>query len=105
MAGESKNSNAKGKQKGKDKKNPESNPKEKPNPLDGVSGSKKDKQKKGEKNKCPYCKRGYHLESSCRKKTIDQMAKLLEQNHISLPEGTRKADIGTIQMTVRDAMH
>ena len=83
LARESKNLNAKGKQKGKDKKNSEFKPKEELDPSDGASRSKKDKQKRFEKTKCTYCKRGNHPKSECMKKTIDQMDNLLEaSNHM-----------------------
>ena len=92
---ESKNMNAKGKHKGNDKKNFESKPKEELNPSDGASGSKKDNHKRFEKTKCTYCNKGNHPDSSCMKKAIDQMARLLEHNHISLQEGARNTNSGS----------
>ena len=44
LAGETKNAQARRKQKGKEKRNTEFEPKEEFDPLDEVSGSKKDKQ-------------------------------------------------------------
>ena len=72
----SNNAQARGKHKGKETKNIDSRPKENKRYSDGASGSKK--KKKFEKAKCPYCMRGFHLESQCMKKTIDQLTKLLE---------------------------
>ena len=79
----------------KDWFHPESKPKEDLISLDEASISKKDKQKKGENNKCPYCKRRLHPENSCMKNTIDQMTRILEQRHTSLLEGARNTDIGS----------
>ena len=79
----------------KDWFHPESKQKEDLISLDEASISKKDKKKKGEKTKCPYCKRGNHLESECMKKTIDQMDKILVQHNIALPEGAKKTDFGS----------
>ena len=58
----------------------------------GALGSKK--KKNFEKNQCSYCMRGFHPKIHCMKKTIDQMAKLLEKHNISLPKGARKTDFG-----------
>ena len=38
--------------------------------------------------------KGFHLESSCMKKSIEKMEKLLEQHIISLPECARNIDSG-----------
>ena len=94
LAEETNDAQVKGRHKGKDKKNIETKPQENQNPSDGASGSKKDKQKRFKKTKFPYIKRGNHPENLCMKKTIDQMSIILEQNSISLPEGTRKNDFG-----------
>ena len=61
-----------GKHKGKDHKATDSNPKENQSYYDGASGSKK------EKTKCPYCMRGFHPESQCLKKMINQLSTLLK---------------------------
>ena len=74
-----------GKHKGKETKKTDSNPKENQQYSSGASGSKK--KKKFEKAKCPYCMRGFHLESQCMKKTLDQLKKILEHNNYSLPQG------------------
>ena len=60
-------------------------------PFDDSSGSKGGKGKKG-KSKCGYCNRGNHPESSCMKKTIDLMAKVLQQNNLGdyIPENAKK---------------
>ena len=92
LDGETKNVQEKGKQKGKDKKKTERKPKEKKNPSNGALGSKKDKKKRFEETKCPYCKRGDHPENICIKKTIDHMSRINEENNIVLPEGIRKTN-------------
>ena len=85
---ESNNVQARGKHKGKDPKASDSKPKENQRSSDGASGSKR--KKKFEKTKCPYCMRGFHPESQCMKKTIDQLS-TLEQNNIALPQGEKKS--------------
>ena len=87
--------NEKENQKGKENKNPKSKPKDKLNPSYGASSCKKDKQKMFENTKCAYCKKGNHTVSSCMKKTIDQMDKILVQHNIALPEGPKKTDYGS----------
>ena len=91
---ETNNAQEKGKNKLKEKKNIDFNPKDKQNPSEGDSGFKKDKQKKFDKAKCSYCKRGIHPDNLCMKKIIDHMTRLLEQNNISLPEGAKKSYAG-----------
>ena len=86
------NAQARGNEKGKETKIIDLKPKENHKSSDGASGSKKNK--KFEKSLCSYCMKGFHPESSCMKKTIDQMEKLLEKHNISLPEGARKTDSG-----------
>ena len=76
---------AKGTHKGNEPKVSDSNTKENQNTSEGAFGSKK--KKKIEKKKCPYCMRGFHLEDSCMRKTLDQLETLLVQNNISLPQG------------------
>ena len=93
FVGGPKASNAKGKQKKEKTKFYPPKQKEKNQQLDEPSGSRKNKQRGKGKTTCSYCARGFHLESSCMKRTIDQMALLLEKNNITLPEGTRKKDI------------
>ena len=78
LARETKNVHEKGNEKGKEKKNIDFKPKDKKNPLEGASGSKKDKHKNFDKAKCSYCKRGNHQENICMKKIIKQISKLLE---------------------------
>ena len=60
--------------------------------MDEPLGSRKNKLKANEKTKFSYCGRDFHPEISCMKRTIDQMALLLEKNNITLPEGVRKKD-------------
>ena len=69
---------AKAKNKSKDSKQQEKKKQEKPKTLDGVSNPRKDKdKKKQEKEKCTYCNKGWHPESTCMNKTIDIMAQLI----------------------------
>ena len=88
----SNNVQARGKHKGKETKNTYSNPKENKRSSDGSSCSKK--KKKFEKTKCPYCMRGFHPESQCMKKTINQLIILLEHNNIALPQGAEMSESG-----------
>ena len=90
FVGDSNNAQARGKLKWRENKDIDSNPKENRESFDGALGSKK------KKTKCPYCMRGFHPESQCMKKTIDQPLTLLEQNNISLPQGENKSDAGQL---------
>ena len=65
MMSDSTNAQAKGKHKGKDPKAIDSKLKENQRSSERASGSIK------EKTKCPYCMRGFHLESQCMKNTIE----------------------------------
>ena len=38
--------------------------------------------------------RGFHPESQCMKKQINQLSSLLEQNNISLPQGAEMSEVG-----------
>ena len=61
-------------------------------------GSNKNSQKKknkGEMNKCAYCRKGYHPESSCMKKQIDVLTQILEKNNISLLDISKKRKGGS----------
>ena len=48
--------------------------------------------KKNDKGKtlCSYCGMGFHPESSCMRRTIDEMALLLKKHNISAPASARK---------------
>ena len=82
---------SKGKQKENNLKQLEMGKPNRPKNSDGGSNPPKDKDKKGkEKNKCTYFHKVWHLESSCMKKTIDQMEQILEKNSIPVLDGTRK---------------
>ena len=75
------------KSKKKAKKTPEKGRGKKQYPED-QQGPKKNthkKKNKGDMNKCSYCNKGNHTESSCMKKQIDMLTQLLEKNGISLP--------------------
>ena len=63
LARDTKNVQAKENHRGKNKKNSNLKPKEKKNPSKGYFDSKKDKNKKCDKAKCSYCKRGFHLDN------------------------------------------
>ena len=77
----------KGKSKKKDPKAADSKPKQNQQSSEGASGSKK---KKFENKLCPYCEKGYHIESYFMRKQLDRMSSLLKQHNISLPQGTNK---------------
>ena len=82
---------SKGKSKANNSKLPEKKKPEKLKSSDGGSNPPKEKDKKGkEKTKCTYFHKGWNPESSCMKKSIDQMAQLLDENNIPFPDGTRK---------------
>ena len=53
----------------------------KQNSTDESSSSKELKRKK-EKTKCSYYNKGFHLETSCMKKTIDLITQSFEQHHL-----------------------
>jgi hypothetical protein len=59
-------------------------------PFNDSSGSRNEKGKKG--NRCTYCQRGFHPESSCMKKQIDQMAEILQKHNLGdhIPQGAKK---------------
>ena len=84
---------AKGKPKSKNLKLSDKKKSEKHKSSEGATNPPKEKEKRGkEKAKCSYCHKGWHLESSCMKKTIDTMAQLLEKNNILVPDSARKRD-------------
>jgi hypothetical protein len=80
------------KSKNKDKGKAHANPKKEgySKPFNDSSESKGGKGRKGEK--CSYFQRGFHLESACMQKNIDQMAQILQQNNLGdcIPEGAKK---------------
>jgi hypothetical protein len=65
------------KSKDKDKRKAHANPKKEgySKPFNDASRSKGKKGRKGEK--CTYLHKGFHLESACMQKQIDQMAQIL----------------------------
>ena len=70
---------SKGKKKANSKKPPEQK-RDKSKSQEDPSGSKKNfgkKKNKGEMNKCAYCSKGYHPESSCIKNKINMLTQLL----------------------------
>ena len=87
--------NSKGKKKAK---NPPEQKRDKNKSQEDPQGSKNNFQKKknkGEMSKCPYCNKGYHLESSCMKNKIDIVTQLLEKNNISLLDFSKKREGGS----------
>ena len=54
------------------------------------SGSKRSKKNGKGKVLCPYCGRGFHSESSCMRRQLDEMALLLKKHNISVPASARK---------------
>jgi hypothetical protein len=58
-------------------------------PFNDSSISKGGKGRKGEK--CIYCQQGFHPESACMQKKIDQMAQILQQNNLGyfIPKGVK----------------
>ena len=50
---------------------------------------------KGEMSKCAYRGKVFHPKRSCMKKQIDMLTKILEKNNISLPEDTKKKEVGS----------
>jgi hypothetical protein len=89
-ANEASKPNFKDRKKGKGK-NPEARKEKFSKPTDESSSDHKGK-KKEEIYKCSYCQKGYHPEYSCMRKTIDEMAKMLQQNNLMVPTNARKKD-------------
>ena len=56
------------------------------------SGSKRSTKNGKGKTLYYYCGRGFHPESSCMRRTIDEMALLLKKHNISVPASARKDD-------------
>ena len=82
----------------KDKKPPDKKGDNSKSHEESTNSEKKKFQKnkgKGEGSKCTYCGKGFHPESSCKKKKIYMLTQLLEKNNISFPSGANKKDIGS----------
>ena len=56
------------------------------------SGSKRSKKNGKGKVLCSYCGRGFHSESSCMRRQLDEMALLLKKHNIVAPASARKYD-------------
>ena len=69
----------KGKSKKKEPKAADLKPKQNQQTSKGASGSKK---KNFEKQLCPYCEKGYHLEDNCMRKQLDEISTLLMKHNI-----------------------
>jgi len=82
-ANEGHKGNYKDKQKGKGKTAPDQK-QEEFSEFTEESSNPKGKKKK-EITKCSYCNIGFHSKESCLWKTIDEMARLLQQNNITVP--------------------
>ena len=54
------------------------------------SGSKRSKENGKGKTLCSFYGRGFHPESSCMRRTIDEMALLLKKHNITVPASARK---------------
>ena len=97
---------AKGNPKSKNLKLSNKKKSEKPKSSEGATNPPKEKEKKGkEKAKCSYCHKGWHLEISCMKKTIDTMVQLLEKNNIPVPDNARKRDGNSSSSEGQDKFH
>jgi hypothetical protein len=83
--------NPKTKKKGRGKVHVDPNNEGYSKPFDDSSGSKGRKGKKG-KTKFGYCNRGYHPESTCMKKDIDQITQIFQKNNLGdhIPEASKK---------------
>ena len=57
-------------------------PKQNQQTSEGASSYKKNN---FDKNTCPYCAKGFHLEDNFMKKQIDQLSSLLKQHNIAPP--------------------
>ena len=55
-------------------------------------GSKRSKENGKGKVLCSYYGRGFHSESSCMRRQLDEMTLLLKEHNISVPASTRKDD-------------
>ena len=58
----------------------------------GILGLKRSKNNGKGKTLCSYCGRGFHPESTCIRRTIDEMALLLKKHNIIVPASARKAE-------------
>ena len=54
------------------------------------SGSKRIKKNGKGKTLCSYCGRGFHPQSTCMRRTIDEMSLLLKKHNINVPANARK---------------
>ena len=86
MVTDSSKAQAKGKSKKKEPKAVDLKPKPNQQSSKGAFGSKK---KKFEKNLCPYCEKGYHLEENCIRKQLDEMSALLKQHNLTPPRAKK----------------
>ena len=55
-------------------------------------GLKRSKKNGKGKLLCSYCGRGFHLESSCMRRQLDEMALILKKHNISTPASAMKDD-------------
>jgi hypothetical protein len=58
--------------------------------------------KKKERTILIYCSKGFHLEENCMRKTIDEMAKQLQQHNLTVPENEKKKDDNRTRGRARD---
>eukprot|EP00253_Pinus_taeda_P029701 PITA_29701 len=61
-----------------------------------IQSSKRSSLPKGKKKKeithCNYCSKFFHPKENCTRKTIDEMAKQLQQHNLTVPENEKKKD-------------
>jgi hypothetical protein len=80
------------KSKDKDKQKSHAHPKKEgyTKPFTDASKSKGEKGRKGEK--CTYCHKGFHSESTCMQQKIDLMSQILQKNNLGyrIPKGAKK---------------
>ena len=79
---------------------------EKHKSSDASSNPSKEKDNKGKgKVKCTYCHKGWHIESSCMKNTIETMEQLLERNNIPVLDSARKKDVNYSSNESKEKCH
>ena len=89
MATDAPKSSGRDKQKGKGKFN--GSKKERHVQSSERSSLPKGKKKK-ERTLCSYYSKCFHLKENCMRKTIDEMAKQLQQHNLTVPENAKKKD-------------
>jgi hypothetical protein len=57
-----------------------------------ISSEPKGKKKKKERKIFSYCSKFFHHKENCMRKTINEMAKQLQQHNLTVPENAKKKD-------------